>query len=166
MQKRIYKHITDNFFCILAANIEGFMSNSHLKVLLISFCLLLLLCCGRQIRISTSHTNDSKSDICLNGKMPLQSGSLSETKIEVPLRQSAFVEGSNGALTITSPDKEGRTSFYGRYQFRTSARNKSCIIVTQSLFALYRGEPREETAPFHVEVSSSYYIIALKHILC
>jgi hypothetical protein len=142
------------------------MSNVHLKAFLISFCLLLLLCCGRQIHISTSQTNDSRSDICLNEGMPLQCGSLSETRIEVPIRPSAFVEDSNGALTITSPDKDGRTSFYGRYQFRSSARHKSCIIVAQSLLALYRGEPREETAPFHVEVSSSYYIIALKHILC
>src|SRR5574344_2342588 len=141
------------------------MSNGHLKAFLISFCLLLLLCCGRQIHISTNSTNDSKSNICLSEERPLQCGSLSETKIEVPIRPSAFVEGSNGALTITSPDEDGRTSFYGRYQFRSSARHKSCIIITQSLFALYHGEPREETAPFHVEVSSSYYIIALMHIL-
>lgn len=35
-----------------------------------------------------------------------------------------------------------------------------------SLFEIYRGKPRRETAPFHFDVASKYYVICLRHLLC
>ena len=36
----------------------------------------------------------------------------------------------------------------------------------QSLFNIFHGKEREESAPFHFDVASKYYVFCLRHLLC
>lgn len=50
----------------------------------------------------------------------------------------------------------------------TTATNKFSYYnrFSQPFYLLFGGTPRQETAPYHFDVASRYYVICLRHLIC
>jgi len=142
------------------------MSTRYLKIFLVPAILLLLSCCRSGLFSPTfAHQPENAILSCQDQEIP-DGGSLEELKYKAPEKPTAFVDGSESLIRILSNEKDGKISCYGKNSNENGFRSASFILITESLSTLYRGIPRTETAPFHVETSNSYYVIALMDIRC
>lgn len=115
--------------------------------------LLLLLAAGCPGEACAAENQQQKEQLCAISTAHQPSG-------------EAILSDAQSIYRVCSSRPERILPGNGALQHTVVGRAACCNKHLQTLYALFRGKTRSETAPFSSKASCKYYVFALRHLLC